>query len=135
MPIEANLRLGGAEVWAFHRAVFGVDLVELAARVALGQEVAPVTAPPLCHAASINFVPARSGTIRALRVPDEVRRAPGLVELVLFKQPGERVLIPPDGFEYLGWMVASGPTPGEARAQLDWLAAACDFDVAPQGER
>ena len=38
-PIEANLRIGGAEVFDFHRMAYGVNLVEGGVRIALGLPV------------------------------------------------------------------------------------------------
>lgn len=130
VPIEVNLRIGGAEVYAFNRGAWGVDLVEGAARIALGIPiVGVVTERPREHLASCAFNPPHSGTIRAIDVDESVERSPNFAELVLFKSAGDRIDVPPRGYEYAGWMAARGGTGAEARANVATLARGVHLDV------
>jgi hypothetical protein len=118
-----NLRLGGAEVYAFNRSAWGVDLVEGAVRIALGLKVAPADMQePRAHLASTALNAPRSGIVRRLAVGDEIAHAPELAELVIFRQVGDRVVVPPRGYDYLGWMAARGASPAEAQGHLERLA-------------
>lgn len=132
VPIEANLRLGGAEVFAFHRGAYGVDLVEQAVRIALGRDVPDLRdVRPRRHLASAAFIPPRSGVLRRVGTPPRIAAEPGFEELVVFRSAGEAVRVPPDGFDYVGWIVASGATRDEAADRLATLRAHVVIDVAP----
>ncbi len=131
-PIEANLRLGGAEVYAFNRGAWGVDLVEGALRIALGLDVPQFDArEPNEHLASGAFNPPHAGVIRSISVDEGVTRSPALAELCLFKSAGDRIEVPPRGYEYSGWIVARGATGDEADANLTRLRAGVRIEIAP----
>lgn len=131
VPIEANLRLGGAEVYEFNRSGYGVDLVEGAVRIALGMDVPTTsTARPKAYLRSTALNPERSGVIAAIDVEPGVWTDPGLGELVLFREVGTNVRVPPEGFDYIGWMVARGSTRDEAASNLARLRSAVRFEIA-----
>ena len=131
VPIEANLRVGGAEVYAFNLEARGVDLVEGAARIALGLPLPPVPGTgPSAFLRSANLVPPCSGVLRSLGVDPWVHEDRALAELVLFREPGEQVRVPPDGFDYVGWLVARGGTRHEANQQMRRLVEGLRFEVS-----
>lgn len=122
VPIEINLRIGGAEVCAFHRGAFGVNLLEQAVRIALGLPLTITAAEQLrAYCVSTNFIPAQSGRIRGIHVAPEVKSSPYCEEVVIFREIGDTIKLPPEGFDYYGWMVASGTTPDAASAHLAQL--------------
>lgn len=130
VPIEANLRLGGAEVYGFNLAAYGVDLVEGATRIALGLPVERAdTSRAYRFLASINFVPERSGIVRSIDVPPAVTASPAVRELVMFKSVGDSIQVPPEGYEYVGWMIVEGSSPEDARDTLDELAATVRIEI------
>jgi biotin carboxylase len=132
MPIEVNLRLGGAEVCAFHWGAFGVNLLEQAVRLALdlpptlGSAVAP-----RAYCVSTNFVPTQAGHLRHIHVAPEVFTSLYCVELVIFREVGDLIRVPPDGFDYCGWLVASGESPETAAVHLAELTAGIQFAICP----
>jgi len=137
-PIELNQRLGGSEVLVLALSVHGVNLGVQALRLALGQSVAPglptvpslptalpapvgVGAVPRCYCASTNFLAPDSGYITRIgrnACVDADARYMGSMHRA---QPGHPLKAPPLAFEFLGWMVASGDTAPEAKANLDRL--------------
>lgn len=130
VPIEVNLRLGGAEVYTFNKEAWGVDLLEGAVRIALGLAVPRVgTGAPLRYLVSAPFNPPRAGVIRAIRLEPWVEASPDLAELVMFKRPGERIEVPPRGYEYSGWIVAHGGTREEAHANVARLGAGVHVEI------
>lgn len=130
VAIEANLRVGGAEVYALHRVTHEVDLVEEAVRIALRLPVSDYRARgPRRYAVSHDFHGARSGLFRGAEVPDDLAQRPGMAELVLFRSEGERIRVPPEGYDYLGWLVASGNTPADAFAAAATLQQEVRFIV------
>ena len=130
VPIEANLRVGGAEVYSFNLEARGVDLVEGAARIALGLPL-PAVPPvdPGVFLRSANLIPPGSGALSAMGVDPWLRKDPALAELVLFREEGDRLRVPPDGFDYLGWLVARGTTRHDANDQMHRLVDGLHFEV------
>lgn len=132
IPIEINLRLGGAEIFSFHWAAFRVHLLEQAVRIALG--LAPTVnsfIPPRTYCTSTNFIPPQSGRIRNIQIDPNVLASPYSEELVIFRDVGDTVRLPPAGFDYCGWMVASGDSPDASATHLAELVNGVRFDIAP----
>ena len=128
MPIEINLRMGGDEVWYFVKAAWGVDMIETAARIMLGDYVRPITKPerPKKYVSGSYFLPTHSGVLASLTLPEKVESG----ELQFFKHVGDAVLAPPLGYEYLGWAYAEADTMGEAEERVERIMASVEFDVA-----
>lgn len=128
MPIEINLRMGGDEVYDFVRTAWGIDMVEFAAMIALGEYIRPVEKPasPRKHVAGKYFLPSHSGVLASLSLPDKVENG----ALRFFKKVGDAVLAPPLGYEYLGWAYAVADTLGEAEERLSRIMQKVSFDVA-----
>jgi len=97
MPIEINLRMGGDEVYYFVKTAWGVDLIENAARIMMGQYIRPIVKPdrPKKFVSGKYFLPAHSGVLASLALPKAVESG----ELQFFKHVGDPVLAPPLGFE------------------------------------
>jgi D-alanine-D-alanine ligase len=116
MPIEINLRMGGDEVYYFVKTAWGVDLIENAAKVLLGQYIKKISKPerPKKFVSGKYFLPPYSGVVTALSLPGKVKDG----ELQFFKQVGDAVLAPPLGYEYMGWTYAVADTLGEAEERV-----------------
>lgn len=99
MPIEVNLRVGGAEVWSMIKAVYGVDLIKENLKILLNvpldeAELQSKAENPRCRCISKNFDPARAVLINSINIrAEEVIRNPDTVELVLFRSVGEKLSI------------------------------------------
>jgi len=128
MPIEINLRMGGDEVYYFVKTAWGVDLIENAAKVMLGQYVRRIVKPerPKKFVSGKYFLPPYSGVVAALSLPKKV--ADG--ELQFFKEVGDPVLAPPLGYEYLGWVYAVADTLGEAEERVERVMSSVDIEIA-----
>ena len=130
IPIELNSRMGGAEVYCFIKETWGVDLVAEAVNIALGRPIPDYTArTPRKVCRSHSFIPARSGRIAHLTVNERLQTQPYFVELVWMKQAGESIRVPPEGYEYLGWLVVSGPDHGTAQANLAQALAMVAYEI------
>ncbi len=128
MPIEINLRMGGDEVWSFVKTAWGVDMIEQAARIALGLYIAPINKPetPKKYVSGRYFLPPHSGVLASLTLPEKVDSG----ELQFFKKVGDAVLVPPLGYEYLGWAYAEADTLGEAEERVERLMGKVEMEVA-----
>ena len=128
MPIEINLRMGGDEVYYFVKTAWGVDLIESAARVMLGQYVRRIVKPerPKKFVSGKYFLPTYSGVVASLFLPKKVPDG----DLQFFKQVGDAVLAPPLGYDYLGWTYAVADTLGEAEERVERVMSGVDIEIA-----
>lgn len=117
--IEINARMGGDYLYDWVKEVWGVDLIEESSRVAFGLPASPSAAPePKTHLVGRYLVPSSSGVISGLTTP--AKRDPERIHDITFlKEQGDPVLVPPEGFEALGWVVGKGNTYAEAELNLE----------------
>jgi len=98
MPIEINLRVGGAEVWSMIKAVYGVDLIKenlkIAFNMPLDEAQLKIKANnPRCKCISKDFDSTKAVNINSIKLQaDELIRNPDIVELVIFRLAGENLL-------------------------------------------
>lgn len=117
--IELNARMGGDYLYDWIKTVWGVDLVEQAARIACGLPCAPRAADePKLHLVGKYIIPSASGVISGLSAPEKFDREK-VHDITLQKEAGDPVLVPPEGFESVGWVVGRGHTYAEAEENLD----------------
>jgi D-alanine-D-alanine ligase len=128
MPIEINLRMGGDEVYYFVKTAWGVDLIENAAKVMLGQYVRRISKPerPKKFLSGKYFLPPHSGVLSGLALPKKTRDG----DLQFFKEVGDAVLAPPLGYEYLGWTFAEADTLGEAEEKVERVMESVEIEIA-----
>eukprot|EP01134_Creolimax_fragrantissima_P006092 CFRG6092T1 len=92
----------------------------------------PLNMVPLHQVSSTNLVPVSSGVIAMQSIPSIVRADAAFVGCDLYYNVGDRVTLPPDGFQYLGWMVVRD-TPGyTSEENLTRLLDICTFSVVSE---
>ncbi len=131
--IEANGRMGGEYVHDWVEAVWGVSLVEenLMAATRVGGK--PFMAPqPLTHLEGEFIIPTESGVISDFDLPESARLQAGFHELRVKKKVGDRIAVPPHGYERAGMLVARGKTTAEAQKNLDALRANLLLNIKPE---
>lgn len=131
--IEIAGRMGGQYLWDGVKAVWGVDLVEQAFRVALGM---PITVDNralepkkywVCKYLEIE----KSGIITTLQGGDEVKKLEGIKDLHLDKEVGDAVFQAPLGFDTMGWIVANGDSHSEAEGRADSAVDLLKIKIIP----
>lgn len=132
VPIEVNLRMGGDEVYYFVKHAWGFDLIEGAALVASQRYIPPFKkgAEPNQYLRGKYILPPRSGVLTKVEIPKDVR-GDGVREHYFPKKVGDAVYVPPEGFESLGWVIASGKSSHEAEERLTRFINGTRFEVAP----
>jgi biotin carboxylase len=130
--VEIGARMGGDCIHALVKRVYGIDLAAENIRVALNQPVHG-SRPAEGYGLSRTLVPERPGRV-FFRRERALRRSPHLIEVVLTKRPGERVAVPPDGYDNLAWVSVWGRSYREAEKRLEERAARLEetFDIEPQ---
>ncbi|MBI3548787.1 MAG: ATP-grasp domain-containing protein [Elusimicrobia bacterium] len=120
--IEVNARMGGDYIYDWVKTVWRVDLIEESLRVALGMQSQPN--PPseaLTHLVGSYIIPSSSGVISGVSLPyhaDKTDYSEKIHDISLLKELGDPVLVPPEGFEAIGWVVGQGRTYAEAEENL-----------------
>lgn len=114
--VEIGARMGGDCIHPLVERVYGIDLIEENIRVALGQPARPASRAAGC-AISRTLVPEQPGRV-SYRVSPKPRRSRSLIEVVLTKEHGDRVAVPPEGYDNLAWISVWGRTYLEAERRL-----------------
>lgn len=136
IPIEVNLRMGGDYIYSYTKDAWGVDLVEMAARIALGQYV-KIRPPqfPKKYIIGWDIHPENSGILVELSVDKQLKNKKYVEEVHIDKQIGDAILIPPEGYEHIGWITVSGDNYFDAQDNLEsalkyikYRVAKYDFD-------
>jgi biotin carboxylase len=133
--VEVAARIPGGQMADLARHAVGVDLVEVALRQALGEDVpdelvAPRTQQPL----AIRFLTAEpgslpTGTVRSVSGLERVRAFPGVVQADVFLSAGETIRpVRLDG-DRRGYVIAVGETNVEALERAESAATLLDVEV------
>jgi D-alanine-D-alanine ligase len=110
VPIEVNVRMGGDEIYSSVKMAFGVDLIENALKIAIGQHIDKMdfTAYPKKHLIARTLNTDYSGIISKFEMEEDLKKKKYLEEIEIYKKVGDSVFVPPEGYEYLGWIMVSG---------------------------
>lgn len=127
--IEINARMGGDYLYDWIKSVWDVDIVEEAARIAVGLTCRPNSAEePKIHLVGNYLTANYSGVITRLTGPAE--ESSDTKDIILLKEAGDAVLVPPEGFEAIGWVVGKGNTYAEAENALALARREVDFQIS-----
>lgn len=132
VPLEVNLRMGGDETYMFSREAWRVDLIEGALKIAFGVylEKNKKSTEPFKYLISHTFSAENSGILIKLDINEKVSKNKHIEELNLLKKVGDPVLVPPEGYEYLGWTTVSGDNALDAEDNLEELLAGVKYEIA-----
>ena len=132
--IEVAARRGADNIGDFLQQVYGIDIYEEAVRIACGEDRHRAHPVPRQHMKMRYFLPQSAGRLVAIHGLDAVRRDPRVSELIVDFQPGDEILVPPAGFEFLGYVSVSGATPEAADAALDEVYDKVSFAIAGEAQ-
>ena len=135
--VEVAARIPGGQMADLARHAVGVDLVEVALRQALGEQVPDALAlPDRQQPLAIRFLTASPGPLRPGRVVsigplDEVLASPGVVQAELYLQVGETIRpVRLDG-DRRGYVIAIADTNVEALQRAEVAARRLQVEVEP----
>ena len=74
--------------------------------------------------------PEYSGILAKLEVDEKIKKEAHLEEISFYKKVGDPILVPPEGFEFVGWFTASGSNPIDAQDNIRELEKNIAFNVA-----
>lgn len=117
--IEIASRMGGSDIYKNISEVYGFDLIKAACEIASGIEVQDSPSPvPLQYVLSHVFIPEKSGVITAMTGHEHWSTDVSVNTYYLSKKPGDSVMVPPEGYERIGWICMKGRTRLEAERAL-----------------
>jgi biotin carboxylase len=133
--VEVAARIPGGQMADLVRHAVGVDLVEVALRQALGEEVPDgVALPRFTQPLAIRFFTAQPGPLPTGRVTsigslDAVLASEGVVQADTYLQVGETIRpVRRDG-DRRGYVIAVGDSPEEALSRAEVAATRLEVDV------
>ncbi|GAA2672645.1 ATP-grasp domain-containing protein [Streptomyces aculeolatus] len=132
--IEVNARLAGDMIGHLVHLTTGIDLARAAADIACGHT--PDLTPTRNRAAAIRMIyPAHSGTLTTRDIDtDFAHRADWLERVTFQRDPGDRLVLPPDGDMFtarIGFVITTGTTAAEARARSTEAYRNLTIRIAP----
>lgn len=133
--VEVAARIPGGQMADLVRHAVGVDLVEIALRQALGEDVPDeLCRPRFRQPLAIRFFtaspgPLPTGTVRSVTGLDRIAAAPGVVQVESYIVPGETIRpVRVDG-DRRGYVIAVADSGPEALARAEAAAALIRVDV------
>lgn len=135
-PIEVNLRMGGDYIYSYLKGAWGVDYIENAAKIALGVHIPKIERPinPLKYIVGWDLQPDFSGILVELDIDEKLKLKKYLEDMQMFKEPGDSVLHPPEGYESLGWLTVSGDNLLDAQDNLREALSFIRYKIAEFNE-
>lgn len=129
--IELNARMGGDYIYDWVKTIWAVDIIEEASKIAVGFPCAPKRLKePRCHLVGKYLIPDDSGVVVGVKLPQEEPDPATVHDITIHKEPGDAALIPPEGFETMGWVVGRGDTYAEAEENLDAALRTVSVSIA-----
>jgi hypothetical protein len=83
---------------------------------------------PLSYEICKFIIPAHAGTITNIYIPETVQKE--AIELRIIKKIGQKVKLPPEGFDYIGWIAFQGSSFEEAQDKMDTMLPQIQVDLA-----
>jgi len=129
--IEVASRMGGDYTFESALAVTGFDLIKAGAEVALGINAANGAKLSGKCVMGKFFIPKNSGVITKIVGWDELKDNKSVVGRFLAKQVGDSVLVPPDGYESIGWVLVEGDSYAEVEMTVANIFGSVRIEVTP----
>ncbi|OGJ49868.1 hypothetical protein A2335_01525 [Candidatus Peregrinibacteria bacterium RIFOXYB2_FULL_32_7] len=132
VPIEVNLRMGGDEIYSSVKAAWKVDLIENALKIALGIHVDKFKnlEEPRKYLIARTLLSDYSGVLMKLNIDEQLEKLDYVEDLAFFKKIGDSIFVPPDGYEYFGWLMVSGDNHLDAEENMNSAMKYINYEIA-----
>jgi D-alanine-D-alanine ligase len=129
--IEIASRLGGdytrENIWQ----VYNYDLIKTGCEIALKINATSQPKEARKYVIGKFFIPKSSGIITKIIGFEEIGRHEQVLDYFLSKKVGDSVLIPPDGYENIGWVIVGGSSYTDAEKAMAYIFDKVDIEIAP----
>ncbi|MFH1533552.1 MAG: ATP-grasp domain-containing protein [Nitrospirota bacterium] len=127
--VEVASRMGGDDIYINVKNVWNTDMVDLGLKIASNIHINhPRKAPKDCVICRY-FIPDHSGIITNIDGVKEAQKIKNVIQLVVPKNVGDSILVPPEGFENVGWVVVKGKTYQEAETLMNRVMSKIKINV------
>ncbi|MFA6171165.1 MAG: ATP-grasp domain-containing protein [Patescibacteria group bacterium] len=129
--IEIGSRMGGDYTQENIWQVYNFDLIKTGCEIALRMNVTTQPKEARKYVVGKFFIPKSSGIITKIIGFEEIKKHEQVIEYFLSKKVGDSVLIPPDGYENLGWVIVGGSSYTDAERAMAYIFEKVDIEIAP----
>jgi D-alanine--D-alanine ligase len=127
--IEVASRMGGDDIYLNVKTVWGFDMLKIGFQVACGIKVENKKREAHDIVICRYFIPEYSGIITNISGTKECKEMKNVLDLVISKDVGDAVFVPPEGYENMGWIVAKGRSYQEAETVMDRAIKKLEINV------
>jgi biotin carboxylase len=131
VALEVAARIGGGAIYQSVRTSVGVDMVAAVIDIACGRTPVSARHEPR-PSAELAFYADREGVLQAVHGVDEARADPRILELVIYKRPGDEILTLPRAFQGHGHALMTASSVGELDLTARNLLQRVRFEVLPR---
>lgn len=129
--IEAASRMGGDYTYENIWQVYNFDLIKTGVEIALGINVLYKTKDLKCYVMGKFFIPKTSGIITKISGFEELKKHKNVIDFFLHKKVGDSILVPPDGYENVGWVIVKGQSYLEVESAISEIFETTIIEVVP----
>lgn len=116
--IEVASRMGGVYIYQNIKEVYDFDLIQTACEIALGIPVTNIPVSPRKCLFAQFFIPYVSGIINNFEGFNTLQDQKNVVGCCIWKQKGDTISVPPEGYETIGWVLTEGRNHAEAEQHM-----------------
>lgn len=127
--IEVASRMGGDDIHLNVKTVWGADMIKIGLQIALGLKVDHKKIDPSDCVICRYFIPEYSGIVTNISGVKESKDNKNVLDLVINKDVGDAVMVPPEGYENMGWIVTKGRSYQEAETVMERAIKKLDINV------
>lgn len=130
--LDLAARMGGDYLYDWVRVVWNIDMIEKILEIAVGEQIVlPSLTTPRTHVVGRYLIPNQSGIVTRIDGVDAAQKLGGTHDVFLKKHVGDAILVPPEGFENVGWVVGKGESHVAAERAAEQAIAALAIEVQP----
>jgi biotin carboxylase len=126
--VEIGCRIGGDDLHDTILQVTGYNLMFESIMIALGIQ-RQYEVKTLCHTMMKFIIPRKHGIIKKINIPEKIKNDPNIFDIDTIMKVGEKVGIPPEHFEYIGYVSAKGETPQEAEKNVENAIGQIEIEI------
>lgn len=129
--IEVASRMGGDYTYESIWQIYSFDLIKAGCEIALGINVEGRPKEAKNYVMGKFFIPKNSGLITKISGFNRLQSNRHLIDYFLHKKVGDRILVPPDGYENVGWVLVKGNSYSEVESTVADIFESFKIDVVP----
>lgn len=129
--IEVASRMGGDYTYESILQVYNFDLIKASCEIALGINVKDKPKEPKYYVKGKFFIPKTSGIITKISGSGTMKNNKNIIDYFLFKKVGDKILVPPDGYENVGWVLVKGQSYLEVETTASEIFEDFNIEVVP----